>query len=65
MIEQIMYQGNRINTQPTLVESRTHATNEMASLPEDYRRLKSSTNYSVIISPALEDLADEVDQSTV
>jgi len=62
MIEQIMYQGKRINTQPTLVEARTHATNELASLPEDYRRLKSSTSYSVIISPALEDLADEVDQ---
>jgi nicotinate phosphoribosyltransferase len=63
LIEHIMHQGTRISTSPTLVDSRNHAARELACLPEDYRGLESINTYPVIVSPALEDLADEADQS--
>ncbi len=63
LIHPFMRQGNRVDGLPDLSESRDHAAKELSSLPEDYRRLKDGVTYPVIISPALADLADEVDKS--
>jgi len=62
LIEHIMHHGKRIKPPPALTESRAHAAKELARLPEDYRRLKHSVAYSVIVSPALEDLAAAADK---
>jgi nicotinate phosphoribosyltransferase len=59
----IMRQGDRIDGPHELNASRDHAARELSSLPEEYRRLKNGVTYPVIISPALADLADEVDRS--
>jgi nicotinate phosphoribosyltransferase len=63
LIRPVMRQGNRIDGLPDLDETRDHAARELSFLPEDYRRLKADITYPVIISPALADLADEVDKS--
>lgn len=63
LINQFMQQGKRITTTPSLPELRDLAAKELKRLPEDYRRLENCPTYPVIVSPALEDLAAEVDQS--
>jgi len=64
LIDLVMHRGKPV-TSPTLSESRSHAAKELASLPADFRRLESCMTYSVIVSPALEDLVDEADKSTI
>ena len=63
LIKQVMQHGKRINPSPSLSEARAYAAKELGCLPKDFHKLKGSVSYPVIISPALEDLADETDKS--
>jgi nicotinate phosphoribosyltransferase len=56
LIAQAMKGGKRLK-QPTLAETRAHAANELARLPEPLRKLQPGVNYPVMISDALKKLA--------
>ena len=59
----VMRGGRRLAQAPHLLDIRRHAAANLARLPESLRRLESF-DYPVEISPALHELAAEVDRST-
>ncbi len=56
--------GGRIEPSPSLESVRQKAAAQLACLPEPLRQLKIHPPYPVIIAPALQQLADEVDRQT-
>ena len=60
----VMRGGRRLAPPPALAEVRRHAARSLARLPEPLRRLEEFT-YQVEISPALHELAAQIDQNTL
>ena len=56
-----MEKGKRIGTWPSLEQSRTYATAQLASLPDEVRQLREGITVEVLVSQALRDLAQAVD----
>jgi nicotinate phosphoribosyltransferase len=54
--------GRRVGPQPTLAETRAHAREQLARLPEPLRRLEAGAIYPVQVGKRLEELASEVDR---
>jgi len=53
LLELVMVGGARTHPSPPLVEVKERATREVASLPEEYRRLRNPHLYTVGLSPDL------------
>jgi nicotinate phosphoribosyltransferase len=53
LLTQVMAQGKRVRSQPSLQESRARFLAEFAKLPETYKQLQPSERYPVTLSPAL------------
>jgi nicotinate phosphoribosyltransferase len=65
LIRHVMANGCRIQPATPLSESRLHAQNQLARLPEPLTRLTPSTTYPVTISQLVRDLAETVDREVV
>ena len=63
LLKEVMRAGRRLAS-PTLEESRAHAADNLARLPDALRRLREPFSYPVEISTALRELAVQVDRST-
>jgi nicotinate phosphoribosyltransferase len=61
LLEPVMRNGRLVAPLPTLEQSRRHATRQLASLPAQLASLDPCEPYPVDISPALRQLATEVD----
>ena len=61
LVRPVMRHGKRVASLPTLDEARDHAKAQLERLPERLARLEHA-DYPVEITPALRDLADEVDR---
>ncbi len=61
LLTEVMRNGNRYRTVPTLEEIRSHAMRELEALPQPFRALDPDARYPVRISEALERLAVETD----
>jgi nicotinate phosphoribosyltransferase len=53
LLTQVMAQGKRVQSQPSLQESRARFLAEFAKLPEAYKQLQPAERYPVSLSPAL------------
>jgi nicotinate phosphoribosyltransferase len=62
LINQVMSGGKRKSKSPTLNEIREHAAGELDRLPPPLRKLDTTAQYNVTVSPSLTRLADEVDR---
>lgn len=61
LIQTIMENGKLIQPLPSLRASRDHAQAELTSLPEPFRRVDTTTTYTLEISSALRLLTEQVD----
>jgi hypothetical protein len=57
--------GRRLAAAATLEDVRSHAAASLARLPESLRNLQEAYDYRVDISPALHELAEQVDQGSI
>ncbi|MDQ2089899.1 nicotinate phosphoribosyltransferase [Marimonas arenosa] len=62
LLEPVMRAGQRLSPAPSLSESRSHAAQAVASLPQALRGIEQAEPYKVEISASLRALADEVDR---
>lgn len=62
LIRQVMRNGRRIGTAPSLAEVRNRAANDLARLPEPLQRLDPDAEYPVEIGMALLRLTEDVDR---
>ena len=65
LIQPVMLDGRRIAPPVPLNESRAHAARELNRLPEALKQLERGPDYSVQVSPAIRQLAQEVDARQV
>ena len=61
----VMRGGRRLVAAATLEDVRSHAAASLARLPESLRNLQEAHEYRVDISPALHELAEQVDQGSI
>lgn len=61
LIQPVMEQGKTLLQLPSLRESRQHVQAELATLPEPFRQVNSTTSYTLEISSALRLLTEKVD----
>ena len=64
LIHPVMRAGRRLAPPAPLTELRAHAADQLAHLPEPFRRLRDVPSYPVKISEALTALANKVDAET-
>ncbi|MGI8527587.1 MAG: nicotinate phosphoribosyltransferase [Pseudolabrys sp.] len=64
LIEQVMKDGRRTSSAPTLDAVRARAKAELERLPENLRSMEPNASYPVKISAALETLAQQADDAT-
>ncbi len=62
LIQQVMKNGRRIGSRPTLDEIRERAANDLARLPEPLHRLEPGAGYPIEIGEALLRYTEEVDR---
>jgi nicotinate phosphoribosyltransferase len=62
LLRPVMRSGRRVGPLPSLAQARAHALASLASLPEELRSLDPAGPFPVRISPALRELAREVDE---
>jgi nicotinate phosphoribosyltransferase len=65
LLQPCLLAGKRVAPSPALTEVRETAAAQLARLPEHLRQLRLQPPYPVSIAPALQQLAMEVDRSTV
>lgn len=58
----VMRAGRRVGPAPPLDKARARARQELQCLPDDLRGLVPVASYPVVVAPALQELADEVDR---
>jgi nicotinate phosphoribosyltransferase len=58
----VMRGGRVLEPRPSLEDTRRRCARDLARLPESLRGLEKGARYSVVVAPALERLAEEVDQ---
>lgn len=63
LLSPVMKEGRRLASSPKLDEVRRHAAMQLEQLPESLRTLEMGPAYDVRISPALQQLAQTVDQA--
>jgi nicotinate phosphoribosyltransferase len=61
----VMEDGRRLEPRDTLADARARAARDLARLPEPLSRLEVGATYPVVVAPALQRLADEVDSRVV
>ena len=61
LLECVMRAGLRTAPSPTLVQTRDHAREQLSRIAEPWRSLETADPYPVDISPALQELARQVD----
>jgi len=64
LIRPVMRGGKRVADLPSLEETRVHCADQLARLPEHFKRLENEPRYEAEIAPALRNLADQVDLAT-
>ena len=64
LLEPVMAAGRRLAATPSLAMARAHAASQLARLPPALRSLDNAAPYPVEVSPALRQLALQVDQRT-
>ena len=62
LLQPVMRDGRRVGPSPSLTDIRTHASRDIARLPEALRRLETTESYSVQVAEELVRLAAEVDR---
>ncbi|MDJ0932966.1 nicotinate phosphoribosyltransferase [Breoghania sp.] len=62
LLKPILRDGALVEPLPTLDEIRTHATNELAHVPEAFKRLENTPDYPITVSPALRALAEDLEK---
>ncbi len=62
LLRLVMKEGRRLASPPALAEIRSLAASELGHLPAPLRRLDPDFHYPVTISPALQTLAEQLDQ---
>ncbi len=62
LVRPVLVAGDAVAPLPSLEESRAHAANQLARLPEPLRRLDTAPPYPVEVAPALRTLADDLDR---
>lgn len=65
LLQPIMREGNLVRPLPLLMDSRSHAAEQLAQLPLALKRLEQADPYEVRISEALRALTAEVDSEQV
>ncbi len=65
LLKPVMRGGRRLAAAATLEDVRRHAAASLARLPESLRNLQEDHDYRVDISPALHELAEQVDQGSI
>jgi nicotinate phosphoribosyltransferase len=63
LIRQVMQNGRRVGSLPSLDDARERCAAELACLPPHLRRLETDPAYPVEVAAALRALADEVDRT--
>lgn len=63
LLQAVMQNGRRLSQAPTLTDLRQHTAEQLARLPESLQALTTAPAYPVLISQALQDLAQTVDRS--
>jgi nicotinate phosphoribosyltransferase len=63
LLRPVMRNGKRVNTLPTLEESRAHALAQLARLPEALRRVEPAPPYPVEIAPQLQALVRSMESA--
>ncbi|MDH5670158.1 MAG: nicotinate phosphoribosyltransferase, partial [Nitrospira sp.] len=63
LLRTVMRDGRRLSQAPTLTDLRRHTAEQLARLPEPLRTLETAPTFPVLISQALQDLAQTVDRS--
>jgi nicotinate phosphoribosyltransferase len=63
LLHTVMQNGRRLSPSPALSDLRGHTADRLAQLPEHLRALETASAYPVLISQALQDLAQRVDRS--
>jgi len=61
LLQTVMQDGRRLSQASTLTELRRHTAEQLAQLPESLRTLEIAPSYPVLISQALQNLAQTVD----
>ena len=62
LLHTVMRDGRRLSQAPTLTDLRRHTAEQLARLPEPLRTLETAPTFPVLISQALQDLAQTVDR---
>jgi nicotinate phosphoribosyltransferase len=62
LVRQVMQNGKRLATAPSLYDIRAHSKRELERLPEPLRRLDPDASYPVEVDMGLRELAEEVDR---
>lgn len=63
LLQTVMQDGCRLSQTPTLTDLRQHTAEQLVRLPKSLRALETAPAYPVLISQALQDLAQTVDRS--
>jgi nicotinate phosphoribosyltransferase len=64
LIRPVMKNGRRIGDLPPLEDIRAHCADQLARLPDHLKRLENEPRYAAEVSPALRELAEQVDRET-
>jgi nicotinate phosphoribosyltransferase len=62
LIVPVMRGGHVLEPRPSLADARVRCARDLARLPADLRRMEEETRYPVVVAPALQRLAEEVDR---
>jgi nicotinate phosphoribosyltransferase len=60
LLTPVMQDGRRVGSRPTLAETKAHAREQLARLPDPLRRLEAGMTYPVQVAKRLTNLASEV-----
>jgi nicotinate phosphoribosyltransferase len=64
LLKPVMRAGRRLDPQPSLLESRQHAQDQLSRLPPPLRALSAAPPYPVTLSTGIQQLAAEADAAT-
>jgi nicotinate phosphoribosyltransferase len=60
LLQPVFQDGKRIVQPQPIDEVRRHALNQIASLPEEYKRLRNPQIYNVLLSPVIGALKEQM-----
>jgi nicotinate phosphoribosyltransferase len=63
LIQTVLVNGERVQPEPDLQDSRAHAASQLERLPAHLKRLESASAYPVMVSEPLKALAEQADRA--